>query len=102
MEQGRRPGVPGVAAGPQQQSTIAHLTCQRGVVRGHHDGSPVEELSEEPRALAVEAGVRLVEDQQLRSVQDRPAECKPLLLPTRELLDTPTSQRRQTDEVKCR
>src|SRR5262249_46908386 len=46
VEHVRRPWVPGVTTGSQQQRTIAHLTRQPGVVCGHHDGSTLEELTE--------------------------------------------------------
>src|SRR5215471_6818406 len=101
MEHVRRPRVSGVAAGAQLERTIAQLARQAGVVRGHNNGSTLEELTEEPRALAIEAGVGLVQDEQLGPGQYRPAKCKPLLLPTRELRHTPATQRRQTDERQC-
>src|SRR5262249_2511822 len=64
----------------------------------HHDRPTLEELTEQPVALAVKAGVRLVQYEQLGAMQDRPGEGKPLLLAARELLHTPWSQRRQPDD----
>ena len=58
------------------------------VVRRHEQRSPLPQLRqlaiEERRAVLVQAGERLVEDQQVRPVQQRPAERQPLQLPTRQ------------------
>jgi len=50
-------------------------------MRRHYDRATLEELPEQAPTVAVKAGIRLVQDEQLRPVEDRPTERQALLLP---------------------
>src|SRR6266849_5878592 len=84
----------------QNQSALAEPVRKRVVVGGDDRGSASHDAREQVRAVGVEAGVGLVQHQQARIMQHRPADGQPLLLAARQLAGRPAGDLGETHEVE--
>src|SRR5438105_592024 len=94
--------VPHQPAAAQDRGAIAYFEAATDVVGGEDDRLAAamkanEDLLQVRDHLRVEPGVRLVEQQQIRIVQERPRQCQPLLHPAREALQWTLAPRLQTN-----